>query len=157
MNGLLLNIFLALVWTAITGSFTPRNILAGFLLGFVILLLTRKIVGTPQYGRKVWQVLNLFGFFLKELVKANLRVAYDVLTPGLQIRPGVVAIPLDAQTDTEITMLANLITLTPGTLSLDVSADRQVLYIHAMYIDDPELVRQQIKNGFERRVLEVLR
>ncbi len=157
MNGLLLNIMLALVWAFVTGSFTPRNLLGGFVLGFVILFFTRRIVGAPNYGRKVWQVLNLFGFFIKELIKANLRVAYDVLTPGLQIRPGVVAIPLDAKTDTEITVLANLITLTPGTLSLDVSADRRVLYIHAMYIHDPEQVRQEIKNGFERRVLEVLR
>ncbi len=157
MNGLFLNIILALVWASITGSFTPRSLVAGFVLGFVILFFTRKIIGTPNYGIKVWKVLNLFAFFIKELIKANLRVAYDVLTPGLQIRPGVVAIPLEAQTDTEITILANLITLTPGTLSLDVSADRRVLYIHAMYIDDPELVRRQIKDGFERRVLEVLR
>jgi len=157
MNGFLFNIILALVWAFITGSFKPSTLLAGFVLGFVILFFTRRIVGAPDYGRKVWRVLNLFSFFMIELIKANLRVAYDVLTPGLQIRPGVVAIPLDAQTDTEITLLANLITLTPGTLSLDVSADRRVLYIHAMYIDDPEHVRQQIKNGFERRVLEVLR
>jgi multicomponent Na+:H+ antiporter subunit E len=75
------------------------------------------------------------------------------------MRPGVVAIPLDVQTDAEITLLANLITLTPGTLSLDVSTDRRVLYIHVMYIDndDVEAVRRKIKEGFERRVLEVLR
>jgi multicomponent Na+:H+ antiporter subunit E len=93
------------------------------------------------------------------LVLANLRVAYDVLTPGYRMRPGVIAIPLDARTDAEITLLANLITLTPGTLSLDVSSDRSVLYIHIMYIDNDDLaeVRRRIKTGFERRVLEVLR
>jgi multicomponent Na+:H+ antiporter subunit E len=75
------------------------------------------------------------------------------------MRPGIIAIPLDARTDLEITLLANLITLTPGTLSLDVSADRRVLYVHVMYIDndDIEAVRRSIKDGFERRVLEVLR
>jgi multicomponent Na+:H+ antiporter subunit E len=75
------------------------------------------------------------------------------------MRPGIIAIPLDARTDLEITLLANLITLTPGTLSLDVSADRRVLYIHVMYIDndDIEAVRRNIKDGFERRVLEGLR
>jgi multicomponent Na+:H+ antiporter subunit E len=75
------------------------------------------------------------------------------------MRPGVVAIPLDARTDAEITLLANLITLTPGTLSLDVSSDRRMLYIHVMYIDNDDLeeVRRKIKAGFERRVLEVLR
>jgi multicomponent Na+:H+ antiporter subunit E len=59
--------------------------------------------------------------------------------------------------DNEITMLSNLLTLTPGTLSLDVSADRKVLYVHAMYIDDVDEVRRKIKEGFERRILEVLR
>lgn len=148
---------LALAWAAVTGSFAPRTLAFGFALGFGILVLTRRIVGAPNYGRKVVQVLGLALFFLRELLLSNLRVAFDVLTPGLRIRPGVVAIPLDVESDAEITLLANLITLTPGTLSLDVSADRRVLYIHAMYIDDPDAVRQQIKNGFERRVIEVLR
>jgi multicomponent Na+:H+ antiporter subunit E len=57
----------------------------------------------------------------------------------------------------EITFLANLITLTPGTLSLDVSDDRSVLYVHGMFVEDPQQMREQIKNGFERRVLELLR
>ena len=69
----------------------------------------------------------------------------------------MVAIPLDAETDAEITLLANLITLTPGTLSLDVSDDRRVLYIHAMYVDDVEELRRSIKDGFEKRVMELLR
>jgi multicomponent Na+:H+ antiporter subunit E len=154
---LLLNLLLAVAWAAVTGEFTARNLLLGFVLGFVILFFTRRIVGLPSYGRKMFQVIGLFLFFVKELIKANLRVAYEVLTPGLTIQPGVVMIPLDVKSDAEITLLANLITLTPGTLSLDVSVDRRVLYVHAMFIDDPERVRQQIKDGFERRVIEVMR
>lgn len=106
---------------------------------------------------KAGQVFGLFFFFLWEIIKSNLRVAYDVLTPGFRMRPGVIGIPLEARTDLEITLLANLITLTPGTLSLDVSSDRRTLYIHAMYADDPEKVRKEIKAGFERRVLALLR
>jgi multicomponent Na+:H+ antiporter subunit E len=68
-----------------------------------------------------------------------------------------VAISLDAKTDVEITMLANLITLTPGSVSLDVSSDRRFLYLHAMYIDDVEDFRESIKKTIERRVLEILR
>jgi multicomponent Na+:H+ antiporter subunit E len=73
--------------------------------------------------------------------------------------PGVVAIPLDARTDAEITMLANLITLTPGSVSLDLSPDKRTLYVHAMYIDggDVEAYRRSVKEGLERRVLELLR
>jgi multicomponent Na+:H+ antiporter subunit E len=73
--------------------------------------------------------------------------------------PGVIGIPLDARTDVEIALLANLITLTPGSVSLDLSEDRRVLYIHAMYIDgrDVEAYRRSVKEGLERRVLELLR
>src|SRR5690606_901199 len=96
-------------------------------------------------------------YFLKEMLLANLRVAYDVITPTYYMRPAVVSIPLDARTDLEITLLAMCITLTPGTLSLDVSTDRRVLYIHAMFAEDPDALRHEIKNGFERRLLELLR
>jgi multicomponent Na+:H+ antiporter subunit E len=159
MNGLLWNLFLALVWIGMTGEFTGRNFLIGFGLGVLILFFARRVIGTPNYLAKIAQVLELIAFVIWELILANLRVAYDVLTPGYGMRPGVVGVPLDARTDAEITLLANLITLTPGTLSLDVSSDRRVLYIHVMYIDDDDLeeVRRKIKSGFERRVLEVLR
>ena len=81
------------------------------------------------------------------------------LAAASYVCPGVVAIPLDARTDAEITLLANLITLTPGSVSLDLSEDRRVLYVHAMYIDggDVEAYRRSVKEGLERRVLELLR
>jgi multicomponent Na+:H+ antiporter subunit E len=157
MTGLLWNVLLALVWAAITGTFTPPNLLFGFVLGFVILLFARRVAGSPIYAGKLVQVIALAGYFLWELFLANLRVAFDVITPRAHMRPGVIAIPLDVTTDTEITILANLISLTPGTLSLDVSADRRTLYIHAMYLDDVEEVRRRIKTGFERRLMAVMR
>lgn len=159
MNGLLWNILLALVWSGMTEDFTPRNLAVGFIFGLLILFFARRVVGAPNYLIKVGQVIGLHLFMIWELILANLRVAYEVLTPGYRMRPGVIALPLEAKTDAEITLLANLITLTPGTLSLDVSSDRRVLYIHVMYVDNDDLdaVRRKIKDGFERRVLEVLR
>jgi multicomponent Na+:H+ antiporter subunit E len=159
MNGLLWNILLALAWMGMVEDFTPQTMLVGFALGFLILFLTRRVAGGPYYLIKVGQALELCLFTLWELILANLRVAHDVLTPRHYSRPGVIGIPLDARSDAEITLLANLITLTPGTLSLDVSTDRSTLYIHIMYIDndDLELARRKIKDGFERRVLELLR
>jgi multicomponent Na+:H+ antiporter subunit E len=157
MKSLLWNLALALAWVAVTGELNAGNLALGFGIGFLVLSFTAPILGMPAYVRKVVQVLNLALFFIWELILANLRVAYEVLTPGYQLRPGVIAIPLDARTDAEILLLTTLITLTPGSFSLDVSADRCELYLHAMYIDDPDQVRRQIKDGFERRVLEVLR
>ncbi|HSE99112.1 MAG TPA: Na+/H+ antiporter subunit E [Blastocatellia bacterium] len=157
MNALFWNIMLALIWVALTGLISPLNLALGFALGYLVLLFAQRAVGSPNYGNRVRKVINLALFFVWELIKSNLRVAYDVITPTHYMKPGVIAIPLEVETDAEITLLANLITLTPGTLSLDVSSDRRVLYIHAMYIDDVEEMRRAIKEGFERRVLEVLR
>jgi multicomponent Na+:H+ antiporter subunit E len=156
MTFFLLNVLLALAWMALTGVFNPGNFFVGFVLGYLTLRMTQKHRPSP-YFRKVGQVIRFALFFAWEVVKANLRVAIDVLTPRPRMTPGIVAIPLEAGTDAEITMLANLITLTPGTLSLDVSSDRRVLYIHAMYIGDVEEFKKSIKEGLERRLLEVLR
>jgi multicomponent Na+:H+ antiporter subunit E len=152
-----LNVFLALVWAAATGDFNPGNMVVGFFLGFIVVIFAQRALGSASYGRKVVLVIRFVLFFIYELFKANLRVAYDVVTPSQYMRPGIVAIPLSVKTDTEITLLANLISLTPGTLSLDVSDDKSVLYIHAMFVDDPDELRHEIKAGFERRVIEVLR
>ncbi len=157
MKGFGWNIALALAWAAVTGNVTPSNLVVGFGIGLLILVFAGPVVGSPDYLIKVRQVIGLVLFFTRELIKSNLRIAYDVLTPQHHMRPGVIAIPLDAQTGTEITLLSNMITLTPGTLSLDISADRKTLYLHDLYIDDIDAARRRIKDGFERRILEVLR
>ncbi|HOC71848.1 MAG TPA: Na+/H+ antiporter subunit E [Candidatus Hydrogenedentes bacterium] len=150
------NILLALLWGALTGVMTPLNLMAGFALAYAALSLTRA--GSESgYFRRTRRLLQFLPWFLWQMVVSNLRVAYDVITPWHTSKPGVVAVPLDAETDLEITLLANLITLTPGTLTLDVSEDRKTLYLHAMFITDPEDVRREIKDGLERRLLELLR
>lgn len=154
----LLNVLLALAWVAMTGLFTPANLALGFVLGYLMLWLVQRARAPMTYFAKVRQVFGFVVFFLWELVKANMQVAYYILAPRRRMRPGVIAMPLDARTDMEITLLSNLITLTPGTLSLDVSADRRVMYIHSMYLgDETEEFRRRIKDGFEKRVLEMTR
>jgi multicomponent Na+:H+ antiporter subunit E len=120
-------------------------------------------IGSYFYDRshfvKVPKAIGLFLYFLKELLLASLVVAWDVMTPGFRAESGVIALPLDARTNLEITILASLISLTPGTLSLDVSEDKRILYIHAVYIKrgDVESLKRQIKNGFEKKLLEITR
>jgi len=155
MKYLLLNVALALVWTLLTGEFTQTNFFFGLLLAFSLLFLLRDVVGTTTYCKKVWQVVYFVLYFLWELLIANLHVAYEVITPKLYMHPAIVAVPLDLKKDLEITLLANLITLTPGTLSLEVSEDMRTLYVHGMYVDDVEEFRQSIKQGFEKRVREL--
>jgi multicomponent Na+:H+ antiporter subunit E len=159
INVILGNIFLPLVWMALTGAFTFAN----YAVGFVISTLALWLISSPAdvtlivYMTRLLRFIGFFFFFVLELLLANLRVAYEVLTPGFQMRAAIIAIPLDAESDLEITVLANLITLTPGTLSLDVSPDRKTLYIHAMHVDDVEQFRRDIKQRMERRVIEVFK
>jgi multicomponent Na+:H+ antiporter subunit E len=158
MRVLLGNILLALAWAALQGEFTLGNLVTGQIIGYLILLGLVKggVFGTSPYVGKVRQAIGLAGFFLWELVRANVRLMLDVITPDYHMRPGIVAVPLDATRDSEILLLAMLINLTPGSVALDVSSDRSVMYVHVMYIESPETARAEIKEGFERRVLRLL-
>jgi multicomponent Na+:H+ antiporter subunit E len=158
MKPLLLNMFLAGVWVVLLGQFTLANILFGLVVGYGLMFLFRNtLVPDTSYFRKVSQAVTFVLYFLWELMISNLRVAKEVLTPGLQMKPGIVAVPLDVTTGFEITLLANLITLTPGTLSLDISDDNKIIYVHTMYVDalDLEAFRDSIKQGFEKQVKEI--
>lgn len=155
MTYIFVNSFLAVAWASLNGDLTIANLLGGFLIGYLMLAVAGKAVGSESYVKKVILVLRFFLFFLWELLVANLRVAWEVLTPGHRMTPAIVGIPLDVKSDIEILILANVITLTPGTLSLDVSVDKTVLYVHGMYVKDVEAFRADIKQGFERRILEI--
>jgi multicomponent Na+:H+ antiporter subunit E len=151
----LLNVLLALSWMALTGQFSPINFVEGFVLGYLMLWLAQWSTGPSPYFSRTSRVIRFALLYAWELILANIRVAYSVLVPS-RLRPGVVAVPLDVETDAEISLLVNLITLTPGTLSLDLSADRRVLYVHTIHVEDVEEFRCQIKHGLERRVRELL-
>lgn len=159
MTGMfLINVLLAVAWVFITGGFSVLNGVFGFVLGLAALSLIREQVGTVGYVRRLRRVAALASLFLYELLLSALRVFKLVLTPDLsKLEPGFVAYPLTVDRDYEISMLANLITLTPGTLSVDVSDDRRTLYIHAIHVPDPEELRTDIANGFERKILEAFR
>lgn len=153
----LLNLILTIVWVFLTGSLAFVNFIFGFLVSFLVLWVISRKHESRKYFRIAPQLVSFFFYFLYELLRANMQVAADVITPKFYMSPGIVAYPLDARTDLEITMLANIISLTPGTLSLDVSDDKKILYIHAMYVDDKDAFIESIKNGFEKRLLNLLR
>ncbi len=157
MIGFFWNLTLALAWVALTGSFTGLNFLLGMVISYLFLAIIQSQVPVLRgYAQRVPLFLLFLLFFVKELVKANFKVAFDVLTPPWHMQPGVIGLPLDAKTDLEVTMVANFISLTPGTLSLDVSDDRRVLFIHAMFLQDEQELLRELKE-IERRILEVMR
>jgi multicomponent Na+:H+ antiporter subunit E len=155
---LLASILLALTWAALQGDFSLTSLVVGYLLGSGILVFLGKGGIVPsRLGAKVVHFFALAGFFLWELVLANVRVALDVVRPAHTIQPAVVAVPLDATSDGEILLLSALINLTPGSVTIDVADDRRTLYVHVMHAQDVEATRQEIKDGFERRVMQLFR
>jgi multicomponent Na+:H+ antiporter subunit E len=157
MRVLVLDLFLAIVWVSLTGRMTGAGLLFGFALGYLLLLWLRPLIGPTTYFEKVPKVLSFLLFYAKEMLLANLRVARDVIAIRRRSRPGIVAVPLELSTDLEITVLVTLIALTPGTMALDVSSDRRVLYVHAMFVDSADALRAMIKRDLERRVKELFR
>lgn len=147
------SLLLALAWAALQGEVTLGNLAAGFVVGYVILgLLARGGVMPSALTSRTLPVLELAGFFVWELVLANVRVASDVLRPATTIKPAVLGIPLDVTTDREILLLTMLINITPGSVTIDLSPDRRTLYVHVMHMTSAEASRREIKDGFERRV-----
>jgi multicomponent Na+:H+ antiporter subunit E len=150
---LLGSILLALAWAALQGEITLGNLLAGYLFGYVILaLLGRGGVLPSTLTSRTAHAAELAAFCTWELLRANVRVALDVLRPRTSIRPAVLAIPLDVTTDAEILLLSTLINITPGSVTIDLSEDRRTLYVHVMHMTSAEASRREIKDGFERRV-----
>lgn len=157
MNPLMTVIVLALIWAAITGTFSGLNLILGAGIGAVAVMLLRRNLAQGRSLRQVRSVISLALLFLYELGVSAVRVAIVVLTPDMKsaLRPAIIAFPLSVKSDAEITLLANLITLTPGTLSVDVSEDRSLLYVHTLTLDTRETLIADIAGGFEAKVREV--
>lgn len=103
--------------------------------------------------------VRFVGHYVAEIFRSGVRVAVDVVLPGSRARPGTVRMPLDARSEMEIAVVANLISLTPGTLSVDVAEGEDALRIHLMFLDEggEEAMVRSLKETVERPVLELLR
>lgn len=155
MTQFLINILLAIAWMLLTGNMSFENLIEGFIFGYIILWFLRYLPESSSYVMRVPRLIKFLAFFIYELIVANLRIAYDVVTPKHRMKPAIIAIPLTVTKDFEILLLANLISLTPGSLSLDVSSDKKFLYVHSMYVSNPEKVIKEIKEGFENKIIEL--
>ena len=164
MTFLAINVLLALTWGALWGTFAPLDLTAGFVFGFAALWFARGLVarntdsgGEAHYFRALPQAVVLFCYFIKELVKSCLLVARDCIARKPRLHPAIVQMPIGPKSDLEIFLLANLITLTPGTLTLDVAPDKSYLVIHSIYAENPEALVADLQAGMEHRVGKVFR
>lgn len=168
---IVLVLILTLTWMALQSSFTLPDLIVGLAVSYAIVALASRFLSIPftngglgrsrmdsrNYARLTLKWIAFIGFAVWSIVKANIDMARIVLFRRVaDIRPGIIAIPLDVKSDAGVTVLANLITLTPGTVSLDVSTDRRTIYIHCIDVQDADALRNDIKQNFERRVMELL-
>ncbi|OZM57781.1 Na+/H+ antiporter subunit E [Lottiidibacillus patelloidae] len=154
---ILINLVIAIIWMFLNESYYFIDFVLGYLLGIWLLFLLRRFIPGEFYFKRVYAIVYLIFLFLKELILANIEVLKLVYKPKMTLEPGIFALPTELKTNWEITLLANLITLTPGTLSVTLSNDNKLIYIHAVDISDVEDTIKQIKDSFEKAIMEVTR
>ncbi|OOE13698.1 Na+/H+ antiporter subunit E [Fictibacillus arsenicus] len=154
---LILNLLIGVIWMFLSESYSFASFLVGFVIGAALLFLLNRFIPDSYYFKHVKAIGYLIFLFLKELILANIEVLKWVYKPRLDFQPGIIALPIDVKKNWEITLLANLITLTPGTLSVDVSRDQRYIYIHAIDLPDVNQTIVGIKDTFEKAIREVTR
>lgn len=151
----LLTLALAAVWLLLNNSAAVGQIVLGLLLGWAIPLLTRSFWPQRAVIRHPGVLLRFAAVVLADIVLANLAVAGRILAGQARLQPAFVEVPLDLTGELAISLLANTICLTPGTVSARLSEDRRVLLVHALHAPDPQAVRDTIKSRYEAPLKEV--
>lgn len=152
---IVINLIISFMWMFLSESYTFTSFLFGYLLGAILLLLLNRFFIGPFYLKRLYRLVVLFLIFIRELISSNIQIVKYVYKKDLNIEPGIFAMPIEVKQNWEITLLANLITLTPGTLTVAISDDQTQLFIHALDIDTKEESINDIKNTFEKAIMEV--
>jgi len=150
-----LSVFLLLMWLLLHNTVTSGHVVLGAVLAVAMPLLTRPF--WPETDRlRSWKPFPRYvGTMLLDIVISNLAVARTVLSRELDVRPGYVRVPLELQDGFAITILACTVSLTPGTVSVDVSSDQRSLLVHCLDLEDPDEVVSTIKKRYERLLKEM--
>ncbi|GAB3795188.1 Na+/H+ antiporter subunit E [Virgibacillus kimchii] len=152
---ILINILMAFIWMLLQNNYSVITFLIGYIIGIVVLFALRRFLVFDFYFKRVWAFFKLTFIFFRELILANIDMIKIILKPKMDIKPGIIAIPTKLDTDMEVTLFAALISLTPGTLSMDFSDDSKVIFVHAIDIKSREETIRGIHESFENAILEV--
>ncbi|ANU27183.1 Na+/H+ antiporter subunit E [Planococcus versutus] len=155
----LLNLTIAFLWTLLMdeNAFYLSTFLTGYLIGIGILFLMHRFFGTKFYLLRVYSTIKLLFIFNSELFQSSLLIMKQILSPKLDIKPGIFTYEHSMEGDYELTTLALLLTLTPGSVVMEVSPDGRTFYIHAMDVESSrDSVLKSIK-VFEKAIMEVTR
>lgn len=151
----LLSVFLLLVWLLLMNTFSFGQLLLGALLGLAIPLLTQRFwIHPPQIKRPLKLLLFLLRILI-DIILANLQVAKLILSPMKSLRPAFIEVPIELQDELALIMLASIVSLTPGSVSADISDDRTLLLVHALHADDPQQLIADIKQHYEQPLKDI--
>jgi multicomponent Na+:H+ antiporter subunit E len=150
-----------LVWLALTDVTNLQEVIAGVVVALIISLIAGTFLVTTEKSRHPVQrflmwIVYMFKF-VWEMIKANFNVAFIVINPRLPIRPGIVKIKSHLTKDSALTVLTNSITLTPGTLTVDINPETHEIYVHCIVVEstDVEYNTNNIAGRFEKLIREV--
>ena len=151
-----LTLLLVVVWQMLVNTLTLGNLVLGLILGLTIPILTAPYWPNRPRLRSLPRIVEYIVIVLWDIIVANIQVAGVILFKrNADTRPAWIDIPLNLHTPEAITVLAGTITMTPGTISSDLSADGHTLLVHCLHAPDPDAVRAQIKSRYERRLMEI--
>lgn len=155
----LLNLFIALLWVLLQDEMPPRfaTFLTGFIVGIGILYVLHRFYGTQFYLRRVFAIIQLIFIFNWELLMSSYVVLKQIMTPKINITPGIFTYKTELETDWEVTTLALLLTLTPGSVVMEVTPEGDMFYIHAMDIESSKDAVLRSIEKFEQAIMEVTR
>lgn len=151
----ILSLTLWAIWLLLNNSFEAVDIAIGFLIGLLIPLLTASFWEEKVCIRKPLTLIKLVFVVLYDILASNIIVAYLVLSPNSKLKPSFLIVDLDIQSPLGISLLANTISLAPGTLACDVTQDRKQLILHTLHVDDVEQAIADIKRRYEKPLMEV--
>ncbi len=151
-----LSALLAVTWMLLVNRFAIGSLVLAAVLGTVIPLMTANYwPGRPRLTRP-WAIVPYVALVLWDVILANIQVARIILfLPPDQIKSAWIVVPVDLVSTEAITLLAGTITMTPGTLTADMTADGRVLLVHALHAPDPQAVRDDIKSRYESRLKRI--
>jgi multicomponent Na+:H+ antiporter subunit E len=144
MSYLALNLLLALVWMFLSGTFSVGGLLVGYSIGFLSLAILQPVVGSRGYVQGIFGVMRLVVIYLIELFIAAMQLARDILRPNPPIQGGFLHYDASHLSPAKTVLLSNMLSLTPGTLTVDIDDDGDILYIHTVYAHDIEKTRRGV-------------
>ncbi|OBR62331.1 cation:proton antiporter [Paenibacillus oryzae] len=154
---ILLNLLVAMIWMLLHDKWSMLTFVIGFILGAFIIFSMRRFFPTPFYGRKLWSLAKLVGLFSLELFVSSAVVSWQIIRPRLNIEPGIFKMKTRMRTEWELSMLANLMTLTPGSVVMEIAPDEGIMYVHAMDVPSMKKSILRTRDRFEDAIIEVMR